>query len=172
MRWCWAGCDAARCSACGSRTSTPGSGACSSPRARAGGSGSCRCRRRFFASLGSYLEQERPATAGTDRVFVVLKGPAARRAAVGGGRGRDPRRCPGAGRAAAGDVSSTAPHLFHPAAGGGHGPGGHPGPGRSRLDRLDSHLPAPGQRLAGRGVPAGGGGDRSAGRSIRRGNTR
>jgi integrase/recombinase XerD len=30
---------------------------------------------RFFASLGSYLEQERPATARTERVFVVLKGP-------------------------------------------------------------------------------------------------
>ena len=30
---------------------------------------------RFFASLGSYLEQERPATARTEQVFVVLKGP-------------------------------------------------------------------------------------------------
>ena len=30
---------------------------------------------RFFASLGSYLEHERPATARTERVFVVLKGP-------------------------------------------------------------------------------------------------
>jgi integrase/recombinase XerD len=29
---------------------------------------------RFFASLGSYLEQERPAAARTERVFVVLKG--------------------------------------------------------------------------------------------------
>jgi site-specific recombinase XerD len=30
---------------------------------------------RFFVSLGAYLERERPAEAGTDRVFVVLKGP-------------------------------------------------------------------------------------------------
>jgi site-specific recombinase XerD len=30
---------------------------------------------RFFASLAAYLERERPADAGTDRVFVVLKGP-------------------------------------------------------------------------------------------------
>lgn len=29
---------------------------------------------RFFASLSSYLEQERPTTARTERVFVVLKG--------------------------------------------------------------------------------------------------
>jgi site-specific recombinase XerD len=30
---------------------------------------------RFFDSLGAYLHDERPSTAGTDRVFVVLKGP-------------------------------------------------------------------------------------------------
>ncbi len=30
---------------------------------------------RFFTSLGSYLEQERPRTSATDRVFVVLKAP-------------------------------------------------------------------------------------------------
>jgi integrase/recombinase XerD len=30
---------------------------------------------RFFASLAAYLDAERPADAGTDRVFVVLKGP-------------------------------------------------------------------------------------------------
>jgi site-specific recombinase XerD len=30
---------------------------------------------RFFSELGAYLHGERPATAGTDRVFVVLKGP-------------------------------------------------------------------------------------------------
>lgn len=30
---------------------------------------------RFFATLGTYLEQERPRTLATDRVFVVLKGP-------------------------------------------------------------------------------------------------
>ena len=30
---------------------------------------------RFFATLAAYLDAERPAQAGTDRVFVVLKGP-------------------------------------------------------------------------------------------------
>jgi integrase len=30
---------------------------------------------RFFDALGAYLHDERPAEAGTDRVFVVLKGP-------------------------------------------------------------------------------------------------
>jgi integrase/recombinase XerD len=30
---------------------------------------------RFFAAVGAYLDAERPAGAGTDRVFVVLKGP-------------------------------------------------------------------------------------------------
>ncbi|MGH3288846.1 MAG: tyrosine-type recombinase/integrase [Streptosporangiaceae bacterium] len=30
---------------------------------------------RFFAALGTYLEQERPRTSATDKVFVVLKGP-------------------------------------------------------------------------------------------------
>jgi site-specific recombinase XerD len=30
---------------------------------------------RFFAALGDYLHDERPAAAATDRVFVVLKGP-------------------------------------------------------------------------------------------------
>lgn len=30
---------------------------------------------RFFTSLAAYLDGERPADAGTDRVFVVLKGP-------------------------------------------------------------------------------------------------
>jgi integrase/recombinase XerD len=38
---------------------------------------------RFFAALGGYLHGERPAGAATDRVFVVLKGAAARPAAVG-----------------------------------------------------------------------------------------
>jgi integrase/recombinase XerD len=30
---------------------------------------------RFFTAVGAYLDLERPADAGTDRVFVVLKGP-------------------------------------------------------------------------------------------------
>jgi site-specific recombinase XerD len=31
--------------------------------------------KRFFATLGRYLDRERPTEATTDRVFVVLKGP-------------------------------------------------------------------------------------------------
>jgi site-specific recombinase XerD len=30
---------------------------------------------RFFATVGCYLDQERPPSSATDRVFVVLKGP-------------------------------------------------------------------------------------------------
>jgi hypothetical protein len=30
---------------------------------------------RFFAALGDYLDHERPTTAATEKVFVVLKGP-------------------------------------------------------------------------------------------------
>ena len=61
--------------ACGWPTSTPASGGCSSPRARAAGSGSCRSRPGSSPSLGDYLDAERPRTSATDRVFVVLKGP-------------------------------------------------------------------------------------------------
>jgi site-specific recombinase XerD len=39
---------------------------------------------RFFASVGSYLDAERPADADTDRLLVVLKGPHRGRGAVGG----------------------------------------------------------------------------------------
>src|SRR5438876_1172135 len=87
---------------------------------------------------------------------------AARRPGARRGRGGVP--C----RAGPGDLPPAAPHLFPPAAGGGHGGGGDPGAGRSRLDRVDPPLPAPGQRLAGGGVPAGGGGDRGAGCPARR----
>jgi site-specific recombinase XerD len=83
---------------------------------------------RFFASLGSYLEQERPTTAPTERVFVVLKGP--RRGAPLSAAGVD-EILDGA-RARAGLQWATCHQLrhtcFHAAAGGGHGPGGHPGP--------------------------------------------
>ena len=40
---------------------------------------------RFFAAVGAYLDAERPAGADTDRVFVVLKGPQPRAAAVAPG---------------------------------------------------------------------------------------
>jgi len=47
-RWCWAGCAAARSSAFGWRTCGSGTGRCSSQTARAGISGWCRFRARFF----------------------------------------------------------------------------------------------------------------------------
>ena len=73
------------------------SGGCSSPRARAAGSGSCRSRPGSSPPWADYLDTSGQRTCGTERVFVVLKGPRRGAAAVGGGAGRDPRRCPGAG---------------------------------------------------------------------------
>ena len=46
---------------------------------------------RFF-SVAAYYDTERPRTCGTDRVFVVLKGPRRGRAALGRRAGRDRRR--------------------------------------------------------------------------------
>lgn len=40
---------------------------------------------RFFATLGDYLDEERPRTSTTDRVFVVLKGPTRGRALTAAG---------------------------------------------------------------------------------------
>lgn len=42
---------------------------------------------RFFEALGDYLHEERPTAATTDRVFVSLKGPTPRAAALGRGLG-------------------------------------------------------------------------------------
>lgn len=64
---------------------------------------------RFFASLGAYLEQERPATSTTTRVFVVLKG--ARRGAPLSASGVD-EILDGA-RARAGLVRATCHQLRH-----------------------------------------------------------
>jgi site-specific recombinase XerD len=38
---------------------------------------------RFFATLGAYVDEERPRTSATERLFVVLKGIPSRLAAVG-----------------------------------------------------------------------------------------
>ena len=98
--------------------------------------------------------QERPGGPTHRPGLRGAQGPRSRRAAVGRRGGRDPRRRPGPRRADQGDLPPAAPHLFHPAAGSRHGPRGDPGSGRARLDRVDPHLPAPGQRLAGAGVHA------------------
>ena len=100
---------------------------------------------RFFTAVAAYLDAERPADAGTDRVFVVLKGPQPRTAVVGAGTGRGPDRRPAPRRAGARDLPRAAAHLPDPAAGGRDGAGGGPGPGRARLDRVHPDLPAPGR---------------------------
>ena len=117
---------------------------------------------RFFATLGRYLDDERPKEAATDRVFVVLKGPRRGRAVVGGWAGRDHRRRPATGRAVARHLSRAASHLSDPAARGGDVVGGVAGPGRSRLDRNDPGVSASRRRLARRRVPQGGRSDRGA----------
>ena len=48
----------------------------------------------FFAAVGDYLRDERPATSTTDRVFVALKGPTRGRAAVRRRGRRDPAQAP------------------------------------------------------------------------------
>jgi site-specific recombinase XerD len=64
---------------------------------------------RFFASLAAYLEVERPAGAGTDRVFVVLKGP--RRGMPLSASGLD--QILDSARARAGLVQATCHQLRH-----------------------------------------------------------
>jgi integrase/recombinase XerD len=64
---------------------------------------------RFFASLGAYLDQERPATATTTRVFVVLKG--ARRGAPLSASGVDEILDGARGRA--GLTRATCHQLWH-----------------------------------------------------------
>jgi integrase/recombinase XerD len=63
---------------------------------------------RFFAAAAAYLDAERPADAGTDRVFVVLKGPRRRAAPVGQGN-----RCGSGWRRRAGLDHATCHELRH-----------------------------------------------------------
>jgi integrase/recombinase XerD len=116
---------------------------------------------RFFTTVASYLDNERPRDVHTDRVFVVLKGrrrPAVDSLRVGRGRGRGPAPR----RDQSPDLPPAAAHLLYPAPGSGDGVGGDPGSGWAPLHRVHPHLPAPGRRLAGRGVPSGQRGDRRA----------
>lgn len=68
---------------------------------------------RFLGALGDYLHDERPATASTDRVFVVLKGPGhhltrdANRSAAATGRNSLTQGSPKTGRG--GRVRSQTP---------------------------------------------------------------
>ena len=109
---------------------------------------------RFFDALGVYLHDERPGTAPTDRVFVVLEGP--RPGLPLSAEGLDEILSGARHRAGldARNLPRAAAHVPDPVAGGGDGAGGGAGPGRARLDRVHPGLPAPGQRLASRGVAA------------------
>ena len=103
----------------------------------------------FFATVASYINNERPPDAATDRLFVV-KGPEPRSAAVAGGDRRDHGRGPGPRRARPWHLPRVAPHLSHPLARSRHDDRGPPGPGRPSLHRLDPGLSPPRRRLVGR----------------------
>ena len=97
---------------------------------------------RFFTSVSSYLDSERPAEADTDRLFVVLKG--RRRGRPLSAAGLD--QILDSARLRAGLAQATCHQLRHTCLtrlGGGHGVGGGAGPGRPRVDRVDPHLLAP-----------------------------
>ena len=109
---------------------------------------------RFFDALGDYLHDERPRRRGTDRVFVVLKGP--RRGLPLSAEGLDEildgaRRRAGLEHATCHELRHTCLTRLREAgmaleavqAQAGH-----------RVDRVHPGLPAPDQRLAGRRVPA------------------
>ncbi len=100
---------------------------------------------RFFTEVSAYLDAERPAGAATEKMFVVLKGP--RRGQPLSADGLD-EILDGA-RARAGLSRATCHQLRHtcltPAAGSRDGAGSSAGPGRSRVDRVNPDLPAPGR---------------------------
>ena len=117
---------------------------------------------RFFATLAALPGHRTARGSGHRPGLRRAQGPEPGRAAVGRGLDEIVARRPPARRDRSPDLSPAAPHLSDPAAGGRDGAGGGPGPGRAPLDRVDPHLPASGQRLAGRGVR------RRAGRRDRR----
>ena len=99
---------------------------------------------RFFTEVSAYLDAERPPDAGTDRVFVVLKGP--RRGLPLSAAGLDEilagaRRRAGLAHATCHQLRHTCLTRLRKA---GMTPGSGPGPGRARLDRVDPDIPAPG----------------------------
>ena len=73
-RWRWAGCAAVRSSGCGWVICGSGSGAFIAE-GKGGHQRVIPVSARFYAEVSSYLEAGRPADPGTDKVFVVLKGP-------------------------------------------------------------------------------------------------
>ena len=114
----------------------------------------------FFATVASYMNNERPVNAPTDRLFVVLKGP--RRGRPLSIEGLD--EIISGARARAGLAHGTCHELRHTCLtrlrGAGHVLGGSAGSGRASLHRVHSGVSASGVGLAGRRIPPGGRGDR------------
>ena len=98
---------------------------------------------RFFRSVGAYMDTERPSSARTERVFVVLKGPRAGEPLSEDGLEEIVR----AARARAGLAHASCHelrhNLLHAAARSRHGLGGITGPGWAPVDRDDTALPPP-----------------------------
>ncbi|BDB42130.1 hypothetical protein IWGMT90018_25760 [Mycobacterium kiyosense] len=115
---------------------------------------------RFFTTLADYLQTERPPHCAADQVFVVLKGQ--RRGRPLSAAGLD--EIIAGARRRAGIAHLTCHQLRHTCftrlREAGMALGGDPGPGRPSLHRIHPRLPAFGQRLACRRIPAGGRGDR------------
>jgi integrase/recombinase XerD len=109
---------------------------------------------RFFDELGACLPGERPATAATDRVFVVLKGPRRGLPLSAEGLGEILDGCPPPRRPGAWNLPSAAAHLPGPAAGGGDGAGGGAGPGRARFEPARVYLHLASDWLAGQYLAA------------------
>ena len=74
-RWFWAGCGAARCSACGWPMCGSATGALFVAEGKGGHQRVIPVAGRFLQALGDYLQTSAPAAPRTDRLFVVLKGP-------------------------------------------------------------------------------------------------
>ena len=114
---------------------------------------------RFFAAVAAYLDAERPAGTGTDRVFVVLKGP--RRWQPLSARGMEEilataRRRAGLDHATCHELRHTCLTQFQP----GHEPGGDrrharpPQPGHDPALRQLSGIASAGRETAGQQVTA------------------
>ena len=98
---------------------------------------------RFLEHVTAYLETERPADAGTDQLFVVLKRPRRGQPLTAAGLDEVLEGRPGPGGFGPCHLPRAAAHLPDPAPGGRDGVGGGPGSGRPCLDRVDPDLPAP-----------------------------
>jgi integrase len=109
---------------------------------------------RFFTSLATYIDIERPGKPVTASVPSHER-TSARLPSLSRRTGRDRRGRPWPSRHRTPDLPSAPPHLPHPATGSRYAVGSDTGPGRSPLDPVHPHLSAPVEFLAGRGIPQG-----------------